>query len=250
MNRLRDSMKDIRASEELKQSTLLYLNGQRNRENKKRIFRKQYVVMRYAVAVMCFFLLAGAGGYSMYGRAISYISIDVNPSIELGINRLGRVVSVKGYNEDGQDILQHVSLKYISYMQAIDRLLEDESYGAYLTEDSQLVFTVISDRSDEIMEAINADRHVEGYRVLTYSSDLSCMEQAHAHEMSFGKYRAYQELAAYDAEVTVEDCHGMTMGEIQERIETCRRHGATDKAEEHTGGGRSRGSHGRHHGGE
>ena len=58
-------------------------------------------------------------------------------------------------------------------------------------------------------------------------------------EMSFGKYRAYLELAEYDRSVTVEDCHGMSMGEIQDRIEGCRQHEET----EHSG------NHGGHHGG-
>ena len=231
MNRLRDSMKDIRASEELKQSTLLYLNGQRNRENKKRIFRKQYVVMRYAVAVMCFFLLAGAGGYSMYGRAISYISIDVNPSIELAVNRFDRVVSATGYNADAQDVLQHVPLKNISYMQALDRLLQDAYYSRYLNRDSQLVVTVVSDHSDAMLEQIHANDSFQALDALTYSSDTACMKEAHQHEMSFGKYRAFLELSQYDADITVEDCHGMSMGEIQSRIKTCQGHNRKNAAD-------------------
>lgn len=64
------------------------------------------------------------------------------------------------------------------------------------------------------------------------------MKEAHLHEMSFGKYRAYLELSEYDPNVTVEDCHGMTMGEIQNRIDRCRLN--------HTGGNKN--SHRGHHG--
>ena len=78
----------------------------------------------------------GVGGYSIYRRPVSYISIDVNPSIELAINRFDKVVSAKGYNADGQDILQHVPLKNISYMQAIDRLMQDAYYSRFLNKDS------------------------------------------------------------------------------------------------------------------
>ncbi len=63
----------------------------------------------------------------------------------------------------------------------------------------------------------------------------ACLREAHQHEMSFGKYRAYLELLEYDENVSVEDCHGMTIGEIQNRIDSCQQnHG--------------KGGHGRHKG--
>ena len=166
----------------------------------------------------------------MYHRPVSYISIDVNPSIELAINRFDKVVSAKGYNADGQDILQHVSLKNISYMQAIDRLVQDAYYSRFLNRDSPLVFTVISAHSDVILEQIHADNRFQAYRVVTYSSDTACMKEAHQHEMSFGKYRAFLELSQYDIDITVEDCHGMSMGEIQNRIRTCQGHNRKNAA--------------------
>lgn len=160
----------------------------------------------------------------MYSRPVSYISIDVNPSIELAVNRFDRVVSVTGYNADGQDILQHVPLKNISYLQAIDRLLQDAYYSRFLSRDSQLVVTVVSEHSDAMLEQIQANDSFQALDALTYSSDTACMKEAHQHEMSFGKYRAFLELAQYDDDITVEDCHGMSMGEIQNRIKTCQGH--------------------------
>lgn len=48
------------------------------------------------------FLMAGAGGYTVYSRPVSYISIDVNPSIELAVNRFDRVVSAKATTQTGR----------------------------------------------------------------------------------------------------------------------------------------------------
>ncbi|MDE6918115.1 MAG: hypothetical protein K2P39_15125, partial [Lachnospiraceae bacterium] len=192
-NVIQKSMEEIRASEEMKQNTLRYLEAQRTRQSRRFFQRRQYAALRYAVAVVCVFFLAGVGGYSVYSRPVSYISIDVNPSIELEINRFDKVVSAKGYNADGQDILQHVPLKNISYLQAIDRLLQDAYYSRYLNRDSQLVLTVVSDRSDAMLEQIQANDRFQTYGAVTYSSDTACMNEAHQHEMSFGKYRAYLE---------------------------------------------------------
>lgn len=222
MNRIRESMDGIRAAEELKQHTLQYLEQQRHRRvNLRR-------APRYVMAAICLFLLLGVGSYIRYIKPVSYISMDVNPSIELAINRYGKVISAEAYNRDGQSVLQHLSLKNRPYVQAIRALLEDEISGGFLTENATLVFTIISDRPDAIREGLDTIDFAYSYQVLTYISDRECMQEAHQNEMSFGKYRACLELTAYDQNLTIEDCHGMTMGEIQDRIEGCRQHGGAE----------------------
>lgn len=238
MNIIQDSLKNIRASKELKQNTLQYLQ---ERQSKAHYFKTR-VMYRYAFAIATLLLMIGTGGYSVYRRPVSYISVDVNPSIELGINRFEKVVSTKSYNEDAQKVTEQVSLKNVSYMQAIDRLLKNEAYSRYLTKDSLLVFTVISDHAEAIVEELNGSEVLQNYGALTYTSDSSCMEEAHQHHMSFGKYRTYLELLQYDDEVTIEDCHSMSMGEMHDRIASCKHEeNEKEKTEENTG------HHGNHH---
>lgn len=243
MNVIRESMENIQASEEMKQSTLLYLEERR----KKRHDFRTYSVPGYVLAAVCLFLILTVSGFSVYRKPVSYISIDVNPSIELSINRFGKVVSADAYNADGQEILGHVSLENISYIKAIDRLLEDEDYSHFLAEDSLVVITIVSEDSDTIRETIDADEALRIYGTKTYTSDRTCMEEAHQHEMSFGKYRAYQELSQYDVNITVEDCHGMTMGEIHNRIASCQNHDGSGGGKGHSGGKQNH--HGKHHSG-
>ncbi len=242
MNRFRKSMEGIRASEELKTNTLKYLEEQR----KSRECRKRHLVSRIALAAVCLLIFLAAGGYTVYREPVSYISIDVNPSVELGLNRFGRVVSAEGYNRDGKDILEQLALNNLPYMKAIERLLENERYVGLLREDSLLVFTVISEESDSMIEQLLTNEAWNMYDAFTYTSDKVCREEAHQNEMSFGKYRAYLELAEYDESITVEDCHGMTMQEIQKRINSCGGHGDTEKEENHSRP--NRGNHGGHHG--
>lgn len=228
MNLIHKSLENIQATEKLKQNTLQYLNAQR--QNRHRV---PHAATRYALIAACLLLLALTGGYSVYRKPVSYISMDVNPSIELNINRFGRVVSTEAYNDSGRTALKQISLKNISYMQAIDQLIQDENYGKYLKENSVLVFTVISDQSEEIVKKLNTGEWSQKYGTLTYTSDLSCMHEAHQHEMSFGKYRTYLELLEYDDNVTIEDCHEMTMGELRDRIDTCAHNSQTDGEENH-----------------
>lgn len=240
MNPIRESLKNIQATEELKQNTLQYLNEQRS--------GKRHVGTRfapaYALVIAGLVCLIGMGGHLVYSKPVSYISIDVNPSVELSLNRFGRVVSAEAYNDDGKGMLGQMSLKNVSYMQAIDRLLNDDKYIGYLKEDAVLVFTVISEQPEKILEEIHSSGLSEKYEALTYTSDLSCREEAHRHEMSFGKYRTYLELLEYDEDVTIEDCHGMTMGELRERIDACSHGGQSGGEKKHHGN-----AHGNAHGG-
>lgn len=240
-NGIRKSMEGIKASEELKRNTLKYVEEQR----KKRNVRKRYPVLKLALAASCMLLLLAAGGYSLYATPVSYISIDVNPSVELEVNRFGRVVSAEGYNEDGKNVLEQLPLKNLPYLQAIEQLLENERYGGFLSADSLVFFTVISEAPDGIIAQLGASEAWKAYEALTYTSDEDCREAAHQHEMSFGKYRAYLELAEYDKNITAEDCHGMTMTEIQNRIDGCKGHGGGIDGDGHSGGGKG---HGGHHG--
>ncbi len=260
MNVIRDSMKEIRASEELKQNTMEYLREQKRRTRLKRI-------RWYAFAAACISLLLTGGGYTVYIRPVSYISIDVNPSVELGINRFGRVVEADAYNQDGRNILDKVPLKNVPYLKAIGRLLGDESDSGYLTEDSRVFITIISDRWETMLEEIRGDEMSEKYGAQTYTSNLASREEAHQYEMSFGKYRACQELSQFDESVTMEECHEMSMGEIEDKIETCKGHGHEESDgsyedfenggsdenyedsgnDEHDSDNGSNGSHGGHH---
>ena len=229
MNEIRESLSRIRATEDLKKNTLQYLLKQ---QEKKSGF-KQHPVFKYALAAICVLLLLGTGGYSVYRQPVSYISIDVNPSVELGINRFGRVVSTNAYNEDGQAVLQQLSLKNIPYVQAINALLAEESSSGFLKEDSLLVFTIISAQDASIMEELSTAEFSGKYATCLYTSDTGCMIEAHSYEMSFGKYRGYQELSQYDDSVTIEDCNNMTMEEIHNRIENCSDHGSGHGSQHH-----------------
>jgi len=61
-------------------------------------------------AAACFALILGFGGATYYTEA-AYVSLDVNPSIEYGVNMYDRVISVKGVNDDGTEIIDRISLR-------------------------------------------------------------------------------------------------------------------------------------------
>lgn len=66
-----------------------------------------------AAAAAAVVLACSVGAYA-YTVPCSYVSLDVNPSLEFSLNRFDRVLSVSGVNEDGKKLLEEVPLDSLS----------------------------------------------------------------------------------------------------------------------------------------
>ncbi|PWM46606.1 MAG: hypothetical protein DBX47_02165 [Clostridiales bacterium] len=215
MNKLKNALNDIKASDELKQNTAVFL--QKEREKKE---RGQFSnVIRLTIAAVCFlFAVVCISGFVLYYSPYSYISIDVNPSIELSVNRFDRVVSVKAYNNDGNMLIKNISLFNKRYTDAIETLFSENKFTSYLGDNSLLTFTVVSQKESEIINNIQACNGYAQYKANCFGAKNEDISKAHETGLSFGKYKKYMELLQYDPEITPEECINMSMRELQDLI--------------------------------
>lgn len=219
-NKLQQAMEIIKADTQLKESTKRYLSD--NRSRKRSPWSRP--AFRWVVAAACFMLLVAAagGGYRSWREmTVSYVSIDVNPSLELALNRYNEVVSATAYNKEGEQVIEGLSLKGKKYTEAIHLIVESEAMRPYLTDKAELVLTVAADssRESELKNGVESVSGQNGYNTYSVSTDVSIASEAHGHHLSVGKYYAYLELSQYDDTVTVDDCRHMSMSEIHVRIE-------------------------------
>ena len=237
--RIRDAFDSIHAGEELKESTRAALANARTRRRRP---------ARYlAAAVACLVLLvAGIGGYQFYFAPTSVLSIDINPSLELGVNRFDRVVTVQSYNEDGQALADTLELKYLDYREALDQLLASPDISERLDQGALLSITVAGENETQ------CGRLLAGAEACTAGQEnVSCrhgnaedLEQAHHAGLSLGKYQAFLELQALDPTVTADDVAGLTMRQIRDWIDALEQ-GVPVEGESQTGG---QSGHGHHYG--
>ena len=108
-NDIRRSFEKIKAEEGLKQSTR---ESVLNKLNEKPKPRRNFQRFSLAVAAAAFIFFIGAGSFQMYFSESSYIDMDVNPSIELSVNRFDRVIRMSAYNKDGKEVLSELNLKH------------------------------------------------------------------------------------------------------------------------------------------
>ncbi|NCB42413.1 MAG: hypothetical protein EOM59_07305 [Clostridia bacterium] len=216
-NKIHDALLQIKAEEELKERTASFLSQAISKRSKKASFNMR---RSFATALAVLMMSFGVGGYSVWATPVSYISVDVNPSVELSLNRWDRVIVATGYGQDGEDVLDGVSLKWKTYEKAIDTLMYSESMRRYLAADSLLSFTVVSDKKEELLNGIRRCNSYQQYGGTSGSVDPSIMKEAHENKVSFGKYTVYLLLSEFDTTKTFEDYRGFTMRQLHDMLES------------------------------
>lgn len=176
--------------------------------------------LRLALATAACAAVVVLGGRWLYFTPTAHISIDVNPSLELGVNRFDRVISVEGWNDDGTALAQTVDVTNLSYTEAVETILSTDTIETLLAQDAVVEIGVIGDddtRCARMLAGVEActdgQQNAHCYRAGTEE-----VEEAHDCGLSYGKYRAYRELAALDPTVTPDAVQGMTMRQIRDRI--------------------------------
>lgn len=81
-------------------------------------------------------------------KAVSYVAVDVNPSISLALDGKNRVVSVYAGNEDAQILLYGENLKGLSAEEALERIAELSVELGYLNEANFGVNVTAAGRAD------------------------------------------------------------------------------------------------------
>ena len=251
-SKLKEAFDRIQPEEGLTENTKAYVCD-RLRQRKQRTG-----IRALAAAAACLVLLA-AGGSWLYFAPPAEISVDINPSVELSVNRFDRVISVQSWNEDGQELAESLDLKYADCQDAVEQILSAAQVSQLLEENGVLTISVIGpDGAQTEIILLEMEAHSAGHQnVYCYSAREEEVEAAHALGLSHGKYRAYLELKRLDPTVTPEQIRGMSMREIRDLLDPDGREqhgdgGCAVGGQDHSGdcqsGGHS-GGHGGHHSG-
>ena len=215
-NKIKAAFDAVRADDSIKENTKQYIHL----AAEKRIKRRPAKIQRYVFVPICLLaVFAVCYGIFSYNIEVSAVSIDINPSIELGLNQYDRVINVRTYNDDGERVASSVNVNNLSCEKAVEIIADCGELQPYIEQGVPLVITVASqNNSDGIISSIEAcsDSNIECHK-----SNSENIDEAHSHGMSLGKYNAYLKLKECDPEITAEEASGMTMGEIKRKIQDC-----------------------------
>ncbi|NCC66594.1 MAG: hypothetical protein EOM14_00165 [Clostridia bacterium] len=232
-------MDRVKADEELKEKTAAYVRAALNKtessgkiSNSELAFKKEkHAVKRLIIAASsvaaCIIFALGANAY--YHAPVNYVCVDINPSVELGINAFGRVVCSQAYNEDGLRLIEESNLSNMSVENAVRSLVQKAAAQGFILEDGSTVIAVTSESVSEkkaaelqsISEAgANSALSEGGISAVIYSdcSDLQLRKQALEAEISPGKLRLILLLQALDSNIAVEDYRNAKITDIITKI--------------------------------
>lgn len=208
----------VKAEDALKDSTKEYIASRVLAGEK----RKRSSLVYLALALCFCFIIFSIGGYSLYTTPVSAVSIDINPSIELGVNRFDRIVDIRAFNDDGEEVIAALDLKNMKYDEAVEAILTSEALSAYISDTSIVSICVAADDDDKEREMLGhlskctENSHCE---ISHYRGNTEDIEEAHSCGMSMGKYNAYLELAEIYPDITLEEVKDLTMSEIKSLLQ-------------------------------
>jgi hypothetical protein len=88
-----------------------------------------------------------------YGTPYSYVSLDINPSIEYSVNRFDRVLSCSAVNGDGADIVEELRVNHKKIQDAVSETIRKIATEGYFEgEGTENIIIAASSKSDRKSE--------------------------------------------------------------------------------------------------
>lgn len=212
--RIKEAFSSIHAEDGLKEKTIDKISECTSAS------RRRWKV--YAVYACIFLVCTGVSIWQLWFHEMAVISVDINPSIELSVNRLGRIYLAEARNRDGEALLKELRLEKKKYTEAVTELLNCEGVSNRLNKKEMLEITVVGKNARQMNGILSELEQCTKNRenIFCCSAEKEKVHCAHEEGLSYGKYRAYLELKELVPDIEPEDVRGMTMREIREWIKS------------------------------
>lgn len=196
-------------------------NNTEKRASKHLSFRKAFAPIAACfvlavISVIVFFGLKGENYQTVY--------IDVNPSVELQINRFGKVSNVIYVNEDAEIALSEVKLKGKSAEAALEKIIGAYDESGYFNEDAELYISAIdkNQKTEKLLEKLSEHAEkIKGSKKYTVNvSKLSKEDKVTAKEygISPGKYKVISAVMEEHPEYTIDELKDKSMAYLKDLL--------------------------------
>lgn len=186
------------------------------------------------ICVVLFGGLSDVGSPSSWfaGRSVvAYVSLDINPSVELGVDKMEKVRSLSALNDDGEALIEGVVFKDKPLDEVMQALLV-QSEGDYLSsgaadimitattvKDSRLVDSRLTEELESTVKAYLDKNHageVENFAVTALPTTPEVRNEAKKVDLSAGKYAAYLGAKNNGYAVTVDELKAQSLRKLAE----------------------------------
>ena len=187
-------------------------------------------------ACLALMLLGGGGLFFQQANAVaSVVSLDVNPSIELRVNRDEKVLSCTPLNEDAQEILEDMGggadLKGAKLDVAVNAIVGSLVRKGYLSEISSAIMISVEDKDrarakklqQELTSAVDGGLRTKeskaAGRTQTVTQDAELERQARENSISTGKAALVNRILALNSSLRFDALAKLSVGELKDLAE-------------------------------
>lgn len=180
------------------------------------------IVSGLAAAIMvCFVLVSTLSGGVPGNSVVAYVTIDINPSVEIGIDNHEIVRDLHGLNKDGDDLIQTLVFEGKSLEDVTSDILDKAEQGALAKGEGDIIIsstvvgskTTISDEAIATKLKAQVNKHIEeshpdqvkNYEVQAFAAPQEVRKEAQASGVSAGKYAIYLNAIDNGVKVSLDD---------------------------------------------
>lgn len=195
----------------------------------KDTIKSNLVRNKIAFACSLSILFLGFGTYTYIKLPVAYVSLDINPSIELSVNRFNNVVSTSALNKDGQILLNDINSDDKSVYSIVNEIIDSAIKEKYISNNKPAAIAVASISNDyELRNSLKNDlknsisnhfskKSIDG-TIYSYDEDLSKRDASQKMDISVGKMNLIEELISFDESITVDEYMNKSVVDIDGKL--------------------------------
>ena len=185
---------------------------------------KKYSILLSAALMMG--LVSGCGSATGGEEVSTVITMDVNPSIQMRLNRDDAVVSVIGENKEAEEILKDMDLEQTDMTVAVNAVIGSMVKQGYLTTDNNTVLlSVENDDADErsrvekeLSENISSTLSTYDISGAILAQDMDIDDDmetiVNKYDISYGKAALIEEILEERSDYQIEDLVKLSAQEL------------------------------------
>lgn len=168
-----------------------------------------------------------------YNTVESIIAIDVNPSVEISLNKSYKVLSVRANNMDGEKLIENKNFKNQNCDDVIAELTTSLSSNGYINKDRNSILVSVSSPNEvkaaevksRVVTDIKTTLHKQQIDPVIYNQSIPDKDTneldklAKKYHISFGKMKLIHSLMEKDPTLTIKELAELPIQDIPTYVE-------------------------------
>ena len=194
-------------------------------KEEKKIHKKNLIISLSACLAVCVCLFIGLGYFNNNVKVASIIGIDVNPSVELKVNKNEKVLDVIANNDDAKVILEGMDLKGSGINVAVNALIGSMVKNGYIDELANSILISVDNPDSQESEKLRKKIVDELNAFISNGNNISVVSQsitaedkntslAKKYGISVGKLELIEKLIEKNNLYTYETLKDLSINEL------------------------------------